>query len=330
MKINQGIKKINPTDKEKNPIISAIQDTRKIIITKNKKTTDYTTKTYYSYQLNIPRDFLMLIQDNYQLDVNINFITFLLEVTKKHYIIKIAPFGIQNILTIPTVFGYLGSNDFSVKMMKKTDISNEQVNSLIKIIDAESVRDKNKIIKKIINEFEINKTDADKLYDTFIDIESKGKKNYQLTLPKKNMEYLQAYDKYQETIETLNNEHKKYNEFTKRYNENNKGSDKELLPIFDIKPLYANMTLVQKFNINGLYFDYELHIHINADIDDAFVDFVKNDIKNPGGIPGWLETLIIDWNDPAVQIALGIDNNIKDYDLTDYGLTSYEITEKEK
>jgi len=331
MQIHKGIKKIDPTNNDKNPLILVMQDTRKIIITKNnKKTENGTKKTYYSYQLNIPRDYILLIQDEFELMDNMKFLMYLLEIHKQHYIIKLAPNGVQNIYSLPNEYGYIGSGNFINSMMKKTNITAEQINQVINIVEQEVIRDKDKIITQISDNLNKDRKDAETIYDTYLKLEQKGKKNIQFTLPKKDMAYLQAYDKYQETVQNINNENEKHNKLVEKMIESKKENIPEKKPLFEIPPLYADMYFMQKFNVNGLYFEYELHININVDVDKSFVEYVQNDITNPGGIPGWLETLIIDWSDPVVQNHYNIHNSIKEYDLTDYGLTKYKIEKIEK
>ena len=234
MEIHKGTKKIEIPIQEKKPIINIITDTRKIIITKNKKKVNNTSKTYYSYQLNIPKKFLMLIQDNYEYGKGkSNYLMHLIEIHKQHYAIKLAPHGVDCLLSLPNIYGGIGK---------------------------------------------------------------KEKPNIQFTLPKKDMAYIQAFDKYQDAINKFNQE-----------------QDKKIKA-----RLYAELYLYQKFNIEYMHFEYELHINLKANIDDEFVNYIKNDESNPGGIPSWLETLKIDWSDPAVQKLLGISASIKDYDLHKY------------
>ena len=246
MKITKGIKRINPKDKnDEKPLILSIKDKRKIIITKNKKKDNSdinADKRYYSYQINIPKDYLMLIQDNgeYMNPEKGNYWMHLLELNKQHYVIKLAPYGVKSLTTLAPIYGNMNNN----------------------------------------------------------------KPNIQLTLPKKDMPYLQAYDKCQDVISSMNKEIEQENQILK--------TDKKS---FKMPLLYAELYFYQKFNIPYMHFEYELHINIKADIDDEFIEHIKNDITNPGGIPGWLETLIIDWNDPAIHKALGISSELKDYDL---------------
>ena len=316
MKINNGTKKIDLTDGNKKPLILAITDRRKIIITKNKKTIENKgneEKTYYSYKLNIPNDFLLLIQDNgeYGNPEKGNYMMHLLELHKQHYIIKLAPDGVKSIITLINQYGYYGG-DIITKMTKKNITTHEQATQIVNIIYQEQIRNKPVIAKKISDALNVSLENAYEFYDAFIDAESKSKKTFQLTLPKKDMAYLQAYDSCQDAIEIAN----KKIEFDNALIDN----DKDKKELFKIPMLYADLYFFQKFNIEYLHFEYELHIRIKADIDDAFVDYVKNDESNPGGIPGWLETLIIDWDDPAVQNLLGITSTVKDYDLHSYSL----------
>lgn len=310
MKIHKGTKKIDLTAiKEKKPLILAMHEKRKIIITKNKKKTENEQeKIYYSYQLNIPRDFLLLMQDNgeYGDPKKGYYLMQLLELHKQHYIIKLAPYGVKSITSLINQYGDYGG-DIITKMMKKQQATYEQAKDIIDIIYNEQVRNAPVIAEKISNKLNVSKEKAYELYDAFKDAESKIKSNFQLTLPKKDMQYLQAYDNCQDIIESINKKIEHDNTLVK--------DEKDKKELFKLPLLYAELYFFQKFNIEYLHFEYELHIRIKADIDDALVEYIKTDPTNPGGIPGWLETLIIDWDDPAVQNLLGIAPSEKDYDL---------------
>lgn len=306
MEIKNGIKKINLHNTEKKPLILYMHDIRKIITTKTKRNDNGKEKTYYSYQLNIPGDFLRLIQDNGEYgNKKSYYLMHLLEKHKQHYIIKLAPNGVKSIRTLINVYGSYGAG-FHKTFKRKAKLTDEQATNIINIVDSQQVRNEPIIIKEIKDSLNVDEKDARHIYNIYKETESKDKKNIQLTLPKRDMEYLKAYDKCQEIIESINQEIQK---------ENKSLADCNKKPLFKTPTLYAELYFFQHLNIEYMHFEYELHIRIKADIDDAFVNYVKNDKLNPGGIPGWLETLIIDWDDPVVQNLLGISSTIKDYNL---------------
>jgi len=302
MRIHKGTKRIEITNKDKKPTILTITDRRKIIITKNKKN----KKTYYSYQLNIPKDFIALMQDanEYGKPEHTPYLMHLLELHKQHYIIKLAPSGINSLMMLLPRYDF--STNILNALVKKADITENQACQVIGIIENEQIRNEAKISEKINKKLGLPTKKGYDIYKVYRNAELKDKKNYQLTLPKKDMAYLQAYDNLIDAIDKINEKIESNNKLV---------DDEDKKELFKLPVLYSDLFFQQKFNIKYMHVEYELHIRIKADIDDAIIDYIKSDPLNPAGIPSWLETLAIDWDDPAVQKLLGIDAIEKDYDL---------------
>lgn len=233
MEISKHTKKIDPTSNKKQQVL-IIKEKRKIQLVRNTKN----NKTYYSYQINIPKDYLMLIQDDYEYNEKISYLMHFIEINRQHYVIKLAPYGVNNILTFPRIFGYIGNDP--------------------------------------------------------------RKKYFQFTLPKKDMQYLQAFDKYQDVINKINSSI-------------NNEDEKIAKPL-----LYSNMYFVQYFDVKNMQFEYELHLSIDSNIDDKVIEYLENDLAESVAIPGWLETLLTDWNANNKKIKEKIGIQDKDYDLNYY------------
>lgn len=130
------------------------------------------------------------------------------------------------------------------------------------------------------------------------------KRNCALTLPKRKMEYLKAYDIYQDVIETINQDIEQ--------------DDKK----FEVQPLMANLIFdahIKKINKknpitkeNETHYDliYDFRIYIKTNIDKDFINFAKKENANMDGLPGWLETLIIDWDNEKIKEVLDIESNV--------------------
>lgn len=188
-----------------------ITEKRKVIIITNEKKTKKGMKKYYSYQLNIPKDF-----------------------------IDILPVTTDN--TENTTYYWAIENKQKL------------------IIDG--------LKPPLELEHQSEKLTATK----------NNKNTVSYTLPKRYLEYLQAYDIYQEIVN-------KYN------------IEKEDKYKFTIAPLYADIELTAETDI---YYNsgesipnlhFELKIIVYTNIENEFIDYVKNNTKN-NIIPRWLDILI--------------------------------------
>lgn len=220
MKLTKGIKKLN-TENGDTQTLLAVQESRKIIITVNKKKVNGIEKAYYSYQLNIPRDYLFLVQDNFDYSTKHREIMYLIELDQQNYVIKTALYGTKNIESLVNVNAY---------------------------------------------------------------INPKEKRNVQYTLPKKDMVYLQAYEKYQQALKQANDEIAE---------QNKKISDeKEKKELYKRSPLVVNLSLMQKIHLSKMEIRYELYLNLDTNIGDRFKNYVLSTYEN---VPTWFKILNYDW-----------------------------------
>jgi hypothetical protein len=129
------------------------------------------------------------------------------------------------------------------------------------------------------------------------------KRLIRLTLPKNNIEYLQAYEKY---ISVANEANLKIDdvifiEREKEINEKTAGlNPKEAAKVIDkiTKPyhykfnLTADIKLILEVNNNTAAFDTTFILTLNAEIDNKFVEYVKE--VNNNMLPEWLDFLLTD------------------------------------
>lgn len=146
------------------------------------------------------------------------------------------------------------------------------------------------IIKIDEKQYEI-KTSA-KLTDKAIKISfnpNYKRRTIPITLSKKDIEYINAYDTYRNMLLKINQEINKTNPTYKTLNKQNKIMTNEVLP-FALSPLTAIIKL--SFVINNSKQELEPFLYLNLDVKiyDDFAIYVKK--INDNSFPLWLDTLL--------------------------------------
>lgn len=196
--------------KEVTIVVPQIELRRVIFKLKNK----INGKEYYSYQLPIPRDFLMLVQQDKP-----GYTTQLIEKSNTWYQIKSDSNNLNSVSNLDWIYG----------------------------------------------KYPITEDDIDEyLNETF---------NVKITLPKKKMLYLQAYDEYLNAMDELDKMH----------------TDKK----YGVMPLVVDMQLYPKYNLNNKDMPITPVYVLNLSIGIASIspNLYKEFEKLYDGIPGWLKIL---------------------------------------
>ena len=143
-------------------------------------------------------------------------------------------------------------------------------------------------------------TKPENAIETSIGINQK-KRYVSYTLPKKHIEYLQAYDKYLDVLKTINKDIQEKNKLA---------DDKDKIDEFKQQPLYINLETVVTPNDNGKDLNYDMSFKIYTNVEQRFIDYAKKETAKYGGLPGWLQVLANDWETQKFLESLEIDDPI--------------------